>query len=104
MEETEKWAQEQFAPPDDALRFGSHAELAGDHALVDPRALDLPYDTGYRPDLRMGWYPGVDLLGGGAIHVPVDVLRMARGKHDICYTRRGARKHLATNASGRSGT
>jgi ribosomal protein S12 methylthiotransferase accessory factor len=101
MEETEKWAQEQFRPGDDRLRFGSFAQLAADDiAVVDPGSLDLPYDSVYRPDLPLAWYPCTDLGSGREVLVPLDVLRMARGKHDICYTQRGARKHLATNGLG----
>jgi ribosomal protein S12 methylthiotransferase accessory factor len=103
MEETEKWAQEQFTVIDHVLRAGSFDELVAKHgprAAVDPATLDLPYDTGYRSDLAMSWVVCADLLAGRDILVPLDVLRMTRGKHDICYTRRGARKHLATNGLG----
>lgn len=103
MEETEKWAQEQFSPDDDQLVFGSFLDLAGRRgrdAVIDPATLDLPYDTEYDPDRAMPWLACADLLTGQDILVPLDTLRMARGKHDICYTRRGARKHLATNGLG----
>ena len=103
MEETEKWAQEQFALGGDELQIGSFNDLVAKHgpqAVVDPETLDLPYDTGYRPDLVMSWLECADLMAGQGILVPLDILRMTRGKHDICYTRRGARKHLATNGLG----
>lgn len=103
LEETEKWAQEQFAPRAEQLRHASFRELAaarGPGAAIDPATLDLPYDTIYRPDLALAWLPCSDLMTGGPVLVPLDVLTMVRNKHDICYTRRGARKHLATNGLG----
>lgn len=99
MEETEKWAQEQFRPGENALT-GTYRDLQNRGDILDPATLDLPYDTVYHPDMQLEWYPCWDLLGGRPIHVPVDVLDMRRRKHDICFTARGARKHLATNGLG----
>jgi ribosomal protein S12 methylthiotransferase accessory factor len=100
LEETEKWAQEQFNPDERQLRFATFEELEGSVDAVAPDMLDLPFDSVYAPDLPMAWYPCEDLLSAKSVLVPLDVLRMARGKHDICYTQRGARKHLVTNGLG----
>ncbi|HEX4421388.1 MAG TPA: YcaO-like family protein [Kofleriaceae bacterium] len=103
LEETEKWAQERFAPAADQLRIASFLELVAAHGargVVDPATLDLPYDTVYRPELTLAWFACAEVMTGEPILVPLDVLQMARNKHDICYTRRGARKHLATNGLG----
>lgn len=100
MEETEKWAQEQFRPDEDRLLSGSYAALRGRGRFVDPATLDLPYDSIYHPDMPLHWYECFDLASGEEIHLPVDVLLMRRRKHDICFTQRGARKHLATNGLG----
>jgi ribosomal protein S12 methylthiotransferase accessory factor len=100
LEETEKWAQEQFTPAASSCRVGSFEGLAREVSVVDPGMLDLPYDSPYRPDTPLTWYPCVDLLASKETLVPLDVIRMARGKHDICYTQRGARKLMITNGLG----
>jgi ribosomal protein S12 methylthiotransferase accessory factor len=99
MEEVEKWAQENFRPGPDLIE-GHYLELAGKGCFVDPATLDLAFDSIYRDDLVLNWYPAADLLTGRAMCLPVDLLQIERRKHDICFTRRGARKHLATNGLG----
>lgn len=99
LEEVEKWAQEQFHPEEGVL-VGGYEELRGRLPCVDPGTLDLPFDTTYRPDLPLHWHPCDDLLGGRRVWVPLDALVMERRKNDIHYTRRGSRKHLATNGLG----
>ena len=68
--------------------------------FIDPATFDLPYDSAYRPDLVLHWHSGFDLLAGREAFLPVDLLEMKTRKHDIGFTRRGARKHLATNGLG----
>ena len=99
MEETEKWAQELFRP-DENMPKGGFAELREEGSFVDPATLDLPYDSVYHENLPLEWHRCDDLLSGRRMYLPVDVLQMDRRKHDICYTQRGARKHLATNGLG----
>lgn len=101
MEELEKWSQEQFQPTDGLIE-GSYLDQRDDRPVIDPATLDLPFDTVYRSDMSLRWYPCHDLLTVKRTYIPVDVLQIARSKHDICFTQRGARKHLATNglASG----
>src|SRR5207237_9830414 len=56
MEEVEKWAQERFPRP------GAPAELVASFAslkrrgrrAIDPATLDLPWDTGWRPQSEIG--------------------------------------------------
>lgn len=100
VEELEKWAQEKFAPADEEIIFESFNELKTKRPCVDPATLDLPFDTSYRPHQPIAWYPSNDLLSGETVLTPLDTLRVERGKRDICYTNRGARKHLATNGLG----
>ncbi len=99
MEEAEKWAQEQFRPGD-TMPVGSFRDLRTRDRFIDPATLDLPYDSSYREEMSLHWYPCFDLLEGREVHVPVDFLQLGTQKHDICFTRRGARKHLATNGLG----
>lgn len=98
MEECEKWAQEHFVPA--PALTGSYAALSLSHPLVNPATLDLPYDSVYHADLPMSWVETVDLMSDQRRFLPRDLLVLARGPHDICYTARGARKHLATNGLG----
>lgn len=99
MEETEKWAQERFQPAESAM-VGSFRDLRHHGRFIDPATLDLPYDSVYHEDMPLSWHPCFDLLGRQDLHLPVDPLQMTRRKHDIYYTQRGARKHLATNGLG----
>jgi ribosomal protein S12 methylthiotransferase accessory factor len=99
MEETEKWAQEQFQPSAN-LVLASFEEVRSNEQFVDPATLDLPYDSVYQPGMLLHWYPCLDLLSCRTAYLPVDLLEMNCRKDDICFTRRGARKHLATNGLG----
>jgi len=102
MEECEKWAQEQFDPT--PVLNGSFRDLAHDGQngarLVDPAELDLPHDSPYHPDLPLSWVTTADLISGDLVHIPRDLLVLERGRHDICFSARGARKHMATNGLG----
>lgn len=99
MEEVEKWAQEQFRPCEKILG-GSYWDLRHREDILDPAQLDLPYDTVYNPNLPLEWYSCWDLIGDRSVYVPLDVLDIRHRKHDICFTARGGRKHLATNGLG----
>ncbi|MFC9595406.1 YcaO-like family protein [Streptomyces sp. NPDC056944] len=98
MEELEKYAQEHWVPPAGSLVHGSYREVAGD--AVDPADLSLPYDSAYTSDLPLDWVRCPDLLTGRTVLVPLDLLRLERGRNDICFSPRGARKVLATNGLG----
>ncbi len=99
MEEVEKWAQEKFVP-DDSLIVGSYKSLKDREDFINPATLDLPYDSGYNEDLSLQWYPCFDILNDGKVYSPVDPLTIKNLKHDIYYSKRGARKHMATNGLG----
>lgn len=99
MEEIEKWAQEQFRPQRPNLT-GSYQELAVQGLFLDPSTLDLPFDSVYQKTMVLHWHPCFDLLSGKEIYLPLDPLQIVASKHDIYYTERGARKHLATNGLG----
>jgi ribosomal protein S12 methylthiotransferase accessory factor len=102
MEEIEKWTQERFAPSVGQLVKGAYADVEQDGRFVDPATLDLPYDSTYRPHLPLDWVRCADLLNGGSVYVPADVVLTGRRKHDITYSERGSCKCLTTNglASG----
>jgi ribosomal protein S12 methylthiotransferase accessory factor len=100
MEETEKWAQEQFKPAEPMIT-GSFLELRDQGCFLDPATLDLPYDSVYHDKMPLQWHPCVNLLGPQErYYLPVDPLQMSRRKNDIYFTHRGARKHHATNGLG----
>ncbi|MGO7543275.1 YcaO-like family protein [Rhizobium ruizarguesonis] len=98
MEECEKWAQECFIPIE--AKEGGFSEIREIIEAVDPASLDLPHDSVYHPDLRLTWTPVADLVTGSTVLMPQDPLILRRGPHDICYSARGGRKHLATNGLG----
>lgn len=102
MEEVEKWTQERFVLRDDETVRGSFPELGCNSRVVDPAYLDLPYDSPYHPELQLDWVQCADLLNGGGVYIPADVVQLQRRKADIAYSKRAARKTLATNglASG----
>ena len=98
MEECEKWAQENHDKT--ATKVASYNALVQEADVVNPQMLDLPYDSPYHPDLKIAWLPVVDILRGAEVLMPRDPLILKRGPHDIYYSARGARKHMATNGLG----
>lgn len=101
MEETEKWAQEQFKG---SPLWGSYEELCLRENTLDPALLDLPYDSRYHPSLELAWQRCVDLLQGRDIYVPLAALTCSShaGRNNIYFSERGARVTFSTNglASG----
>ncbi|HEX2730261.1 MAG TPA: TfuA-like protein, partial [Polyangiaceae bacterium] len=104
MEEVEKWAQEQYALSAPApARIASYTTLrAARRLVVDPRSLDLPYDTCYQPELDLQWHACHDLISGRPVLVPTAALTPERLPQDIYFSPRAARKQFSTNglASG----
>jgi ribosomal protein S12 methylthiotransferase accessory factor len=105
MEEVEKWAQEQFPREGHtpAEVVASYEDLRrARRAVVDPRTLDLPFDTSFDPRAPIGWRPCDDLIGGKPVLVPTAMLVCGRQAGDILYSSQGARKLITTNglASG----
>ncbi|MCA9710471.1 MAG: YcaO-like family protein, partial [Myxococcales bacterium] len=101
MEETEKWAQERFVGQP---RWSSYAALRDQVPALDPRALDLPYDSPYHEDLEIAWHECVDLLSAERIHVPLAAIACSfnAGHNNILFCARGSRVTFSTNglASG----
>lgn len=101
MEETEKWAQEQFKG--DPI-WATYLELRERAEVLDPQLLDLPYDSEYAPHRPIAWHRCFDLLRGERIYVPLASIACSShaGKHNAFFSRRGARVTISTNglASG----
>ncbi|HWF90080.1 MAG TPA: YcaO-like family protein, partial [Pyrinomonadaceae bacterium] len=101
MEETEKWAQERFTGEP---LVSSFAALRESENVLDPKQLDLPYDSIYQEDLEFAWHKCADLIQGRPIWVPLAALACSfnAGKNNIYYSARGARVTFSTNglASG----
>lgn len=101
MEETEKWAQEQFQG--DPV-WSSYALLREQKNALDPKFLDLPYDSIYDENLEFAWQECFDLIQGRPIWVPLAAIACSfnAGKNNIYHSKRGARVTFSTNglASG----
>lgn len=105
MEEVEKWAQERYSFEIERhiVRQATFAELQrGRRNAIDPATLDLPWDTIYRPDLRIAWVTAVDLIAGGTWLAPAAAVTHTCVANDIYYSPFGGRKTVTTNglASG----
>ncbi len=71
MEAIERVTAEQFPGP---VRRASLEELvAAGVAVVDPRACDLPEDSGFSPSAPVSWVEGWDLLGEQPVWLPRDL-------------------------------
>lgn len=101
MEEAEKWAQERYRG---SPRVGSYAVIRGTGRAIDPRTLDLPYDSDYEESLEIEWQECHDLITGHLTWAPLAALACPFNirKANIYYSRRGARGVFSTNglASG----
>jgi ribosomal protein S12 methylthiotransferase accessory factor len=105
MEEVEKWAQEQYSrrAGGETARVATFDSLCRrGEVVVDPRTLDLPYDSCYSPDLAIPWVKGLDLASGTPCLLAAAAVMHTRVRHDIYYSPRGGRKAFSTNglASG----
>jgi ribosomal protein S12 methylthiotransferase accessory factor len=54
----------------------------------------------YTGDLTLTWHPAVNILDNTVIYVPTNLLTITQDSNDILFSRRGARKVLATNGLG----
>ena len=101
MEETEKWAQERFSGEP---LYSSYVALRTKARTLDPALLDLPYDSGYTPNVELPWQRCVDLITGGTRWVPLAAVACPSnaGRNNIYYSRRASRVVFSTNglASG----
>ncbi len=73
MEAVERVCAEAVSPA--RVIRASYARLrGGTPSPLDPRSLDLPPDTGYRPRKPYGWLEGIDLLDGSPVLAPLDAV------------------------------
>lgn len=74
MEAVERVSAEVVAP--ELTIRASHDELqhTAGAAILDPRELELPSDTRYRPDLPFHWMCGRELLRDQPVWLPVDLV------------------------------
>ena len=71
MESVETWHAERIALP---LALGSYDDLEGDRPLVDIESLPRIEGSRYRPDLPMLWIQSENLVDGGVVWVPYEMV------------------------------
>ena len=100
MEEAEVHSQDAFQTKNEIRR--SFANSVRDLPLVDPRELNLPYDSRYRDTVPLDWAPCFDLLSCRKMFIPSACLVNERLPNDICYSPRLGGKMFSTSglASG----
>jgi ribosomal protein S12 methylthiotransferase accessory factor len=98
MEETEIHAQDAFqATPVIRTSFAeSHATLP----LINPRELDLPYDSRYCDTLEIDWSECIDLLNCRNALIPSAALLGERVTNDIYYSPRLGGKIFSSSGLG----
>lgn len=69
MESIESFHGERIRLP---LKLMSYDEIRGDHAVVDPMTLPSVPDSLYRPDLRILWIEGYDLVARAPVWLPYE--------------------------------
>ncbi len=102
MEETEKWAQERFKGTPVRASYADMRER--EENVLNPRLLDLPYDSRFKERTKFEWCRCTDLIAGSFIWVPLAAVACpfnARDQNPF-YSARGARVVFSTNglASG----
>jgi ribosomal protein S12 methylthiotransferase accessory factor len=98
MEEAELHAQDAYQPRV-ALR-ASFSDGAGSAPLIDPRTLDLPFDSRYAATLELEWSPCHDLITGTEVLVPSACLLGERQPNDIYYSPRLGGKIFSSSGLG----
>lgn len=98
MEETEIHAQDAFLPATQIRTSyaASHTALP----LVDPRELDLPYDSRYSESLEIDWSESIDLMNHCRVLVPSACLIGERVSNDIYYSPRLGGKIFSSSGLG----
>ena len=98
MEEAEIHAQDVYEPANPVrTAFASADEKL---AFVDPRDLDLPFDSRYDDTTEIDWAPCVDLLGCATVMVPSACLVSARQPADVLYSPRLGGKIFSSSGLG----
>lgn len=98
MEEVEIHAQDAFQTPPEVRT--SFAESPKALPLIDPRELDLPYDSRYRNTLEIEWSACVDLVRCRTALVPSACLKGERIANDIYYSPRLGGKIFSSSGLG----
>lgn len=71
MEAVEVWHAERIVKP---LKLASYNEMRGEHRLVDVVRLPRVRDSRYHPALPLLWIEGVELMGGGSVWAPFELV------------------------------
>jgi ribosomal protein S12 methylthiotransferase accessory factor len=71
MEAVEVWHAERIMRP---LKLASLEEMRRGHRVADVALLPQAASSAFNPDLPLLWVEGEDLLGGGAVWVPVELV------------------------------
>lgn len=71
MESIEQWHAEHILRP---LKLATAAELAPQHRLIDLGGLPRLSIGSFHPHRKMLWIEGEDLMGGGSLWVPLEVV------------------------------
>jgi ribosomal protein S12 methylthiotransferase accessory factor len=98
MEETEIHAQDAFQPRTEVRT--PFADYDGPIPLVDPKELDLPYDSRYSDSLELEWAECSDLLGCRKMLIPSAALLGERIANDIYYSPRLGGKIFSSSGLG----
>jgi ribosomal protein S12 methylthiotransferase accessory factor len=98
MEEVEIHAQDAFKAP----RFVRAPFIVSCDKLplINPRTLDLPYDSTYSDTLEIDWSEGINLLNCRKVLVPAACLSGERVTNDIYYSPRLGGKTFSTSGLG----
>lgn len=98
MEEAEIHAQDGFTPSDGIVT--SYRAAPRSLPFLNPRNLDLPFDTRYTDDLELAWSSCVDLVSAETVYVPDACLVGERVAHDIYYSPRLGGKIFSSSGLG----
>ncbi|MEA2465868.1 MAG: ribosomal protein methylthiotransferase accessory factor, partial [Acidobacteriota bacterium] len=98
MEETEIHAQDAFQPVGEIRT--SFADSSAPQHLIDPRELDLPFDSRYTESLDLDWAECFDLLNGRKALIPSASLLGERVPNDIFYSPRLGGKIFSSSGLG----
>jgi ribosomal protein S12 methylthiotransferase accessory factor len=71
MEALEVWHAERVIKP---VKLASFDEMRGEHRVADVAKLPRTRDSRYGPTLRLLWIEGEDLLGGGPVWAPYELV------------------------------
>lgn len=97
MEEVEIHAQDAYEV---SAEVQTSFAVGSDTPLVDPRDLDLPFDSRYHEELTIGWAECVDLLEGRRMLIPSACLLKERSHRDIYYSQRLGTKVFSSSGLG----